>query len=118
THPAEADHPELHLLAPFVTRQLARRRPRPELSGAAERHPPGGRTTAATRSAPESAVPADERGGAAVVLQVGLRARQLRDDRGRQLLAQLDAPLVEGDDVPDRALGEHLVLLDGALFPQ
>src|ERR1700692_3599270 len=30
----------------------------------------------------------------------------------RQLLAELDAPLVEGIDVPDRALGENLVLIE------
>src|SRR4051812_309382 len=28
-------------------------------------------------------------------------------------LAELDAPLVEGVDVPDRALDEHLVLVEG-----
>ncbi len=46
--------------------------------------------------------------------QLRLLARlQLRDDRHRQLLAQLDSPLVEGVDSPDRALGEDAVLVEG-----
>src|SRR5215207_2239452 len=59
----------------------------------------------------EAAVSPDERVGAAVVREVGLRAGELGDDRGGELLAELDAPLVERVDVPDRPLGEHLVLV-------
>ena len=43
-------------------------------------------------------------------LLVGL---QLGDDRHRQRLAQLDPPLVEGVDPPDRPLGEDAVLVEG-----
>src|SRR5262245_64168414 len=49
----------------------------------------------------------------AVVAERGLRlALQLRDDALSQHLAQLDPPLIEGVDVPDRALGEHAVLVE------
>ena len=40
-------------------------------------------------------------------------ALELRDDALGQHLAQLDAPLVERVDVPDGALGEHAVLVEG-----
>ena len=39
-------------------------------------------------------------------------ALELRDDSLGQHLAELDAPLVERVDVPDRALGEHAVLVE------
>src|SRR6476659_2516364 len=40
-----------------------------------------------------------------------VRRAQLRHDVLRELLAELDTPLVERVDVPDRSLGEHLVLV-------
>jgi len=40
------------------------------------------------------------------------RRRELGDDRSGQLLAELDAPLVERVDVPDDALDEDLVLVE------
>src|SRR5262252_6925654 len=62
----------------------------------------------------ELAVAADEGVGRAVVLEGGVRARlQLADDALGEHLAQLDAPLVEGVDAPDRPLGEHGVLVEG-----
>ena len=38
---------------------------------------------------------------------------QLRDNPFRQYLAQLDAPLIEGINLPDRPLGEYAVLVEG-----
>src|SRR5215469_15536813 len=63
----------------------------------------------------ELAVAADEGVGRAVVLEGGFRAArfQLADDALGEHLAQLDAPLVEGVDAPDRPLGEHGVLVEG-----
>src|SRR6516165_2074766 len=43
---------------------------------------------------------------------------ELGDDPLRQHLAQLDAPLVERVDVPDDALGEHAVLVEGHEFSE
>ena len=43
---------------------------------------------------------------------------QLGDDRHGQRLAQLDPPLVEGVDPPDRALGEDAVLVEGDQRPE
>ena len=40
-------------------------------------------------------------------------AFQLRDYPLGQDLPELDAPLVKGIDVPDRALGEDVVLIEG-----
>ena len=40
-------------------------------------------------------------------------ALELRDDTLGQDLAQLDAPLVEGVDLPDRPLGEDTMLIEG-----
>src|SRR6266446_2000240 len=40
-------------------------------------------------------------------------ALDLRDDALGELLAQLDSPLIEGVDVPDDALGEDAVLVEG-----
>src|SRR6185312_11755610 len=49
-----------------------------------------------------------------VVLQVRISGRrQLVGDLLGEYLAQLDAPLIEGVDRPDRALGEHAVLVQG-----
>src|SRR5439155_26609581 len=48
----------------------------------------------------------------AVVVEVGLVGRlKLRNDLLRQDLAQLDAPLIEGVDPPDRSLGEDRVFV-------
>ena len=58
-------------------------------------------------------VPLDQGGGRRVVQPgVGLRPGQLRADARRQRLAELDAPLVEAVDAPDRALHEHDVLVE------
>src|SRR5713101_8599208 len=42
----------------------------------------------------------------------------LRDDALRQDLTQLHAPLVEGIDIPNYALGEHRVFVERHQFPQ
>src|SRR5208337_4804670 len=39
-------------------------------------------------------------------------AAEFRDDAQGQHFAELDAPLIERVDVPDRALGEHIVLVE------
>ena len=57
------------------------------------------------------AVAADQLVGRAVVGELGV-ALELGDDRLRQHLAELDPPLVEGVDAPDRALGEDPVLVE------
>src|SRR5579875_1755631 len=60
----------------------------------------------------ERTVMTDERVGGRVVVQAGLLlALQLRDDGHGKLLTELDAPLVERVDAPDRPLGEHAVLV-------
>ena len=62
----------------------------------------------------ELAVAADQIVGRAVVLELRLgRALELGDDALGQDLAQLHAPLIEGIDLPDRALGEDAVLVEG-----
>src|SRR5262249_13758325 len=62
----------------------------------------------------ELAVATDQGVRRAVVVEPGLRvALELRDDALGQGLAELDAPLVEGVDLPDRALGEDAVLVEG-----
>ena len=67
-----------------------------------------------SRCALELAVAADQVVGRAVVAELGLGlALQLRDDALGQHLAQLDAPLIERVDVPDGALGEDAVLVEG-----
>src|SRR5690606_41401282 len=52
----------------------------------------------------------------------GVDTRKAIAPRGQQLagdgLAQLDPPLVEGVDVPQPALGKHLVLVKGNQRPQ
>src|SRR6185437_878732 len=59
------------------------------------------------------AIASDQRVGRAVMLELGIRfALELRDDLLGQRLAQLHAPLVEGVDLPDRALGEDAVLVE------
>ena len=47
-----------------------------------------------------------------------LLALEFRDNPLGQLLAQLDAPLVERVDVPDRALGKDAVLVEGDEFAE
>src|SRR5204862_7934378 len=56
---------------------------------------------------------ADERVRRAVVPERRLRrALELGDDALRELLPELDAPLVERVNVPDHALREHAVLVE------
>src|SRR5438309_882251 len=72
------------------------------------------RLTGSPAPRPGLAVPADEGvGGAAVVLGDVALGGQLTGDAAGQHLAQLHAPLVERVDVPDRPLGQHLVLVEG-----
>ena len=61
-----------------------------------------------------SAIAADQRVGRAVVARASGSAAlvELRDDALREHLAELDAPLVERVDVPDRALREDAVLVE------
>src|SRR6185436_2304482 len=67
-----------------------------------------------SRRRPEPAGATDQGVRRAVVAELRLRlALELRDDPLGQHLAQLDAPLVEGVDLPDRALGEDAVLVEG-----
>ena len=47
-----------------------------------------------------------------------LRAFQFRQYPPRQLFAQLHSPLVEAEDVPDHALYEDLVFIEGDERPQ
>src|SRR5664279_2524843 len=64
------------------------------------------------RSAARGAVPLDQLVGGAVVGEFRLALRlQLRGDALRELLAQLDSPLVERTDGPHRGLGENAVLV-------
>ena len=57
-------------------------------------------------------------GGSAPLVELSWRrsgsrlARELRRDPLGQHLAELDAPLIERVDAPDRALGEHVVLVE------
>src|ERR1700683_2116652 len=53
-----------------------------------------------------------ERSGRAVGRRRSVAA-QRRHDAFREHLAELDAPLIERIDVPDRALSEHAVLIQG-----
>src|SRR5262249_22618652 len=74
------------------------------------RHPPH-RAETVTRgarrrpSAPQRAEAADQRVRAAVVVELAIRLLELRNDFVREHLAELDAPLVERVDLPDRPLG-------------
>src|SRR5262245_57806643 len=43
----------------------------------------------------------------------GMLRIEFGHDAQREYLAELDAPLIETVDVPDRALGEHAVLVEG-----
>src|SRR5690348_14109322 len=62
------------------------------------------------RIAPFPVTP-DQSVGGTVVVELRLRIAQLRDHFLRELLAQFHAPLVEGVDIPDRALHEDAVLV-------
>ena len=44
--------------------------------------------------------------------ELGCRSFELGNDPLGERLAQLDAPLVEGIDLPDRALGKDAVLVE------
>src|SRR4051794_5662349 len=60
----------------------------------------------------QPAVTPDQRVGGAIVCKLRLRhALQLRNDALRERLSEFDAPLVEGIDLPDRSLREHVVLV-------
>src|SRR5690606_32509878 len=86
------------------------RRASPETSAP---DPDGSRPGPGSRSASPGPVPPDQRVRRGVVPELGFGlGRELRRDPGRELLAELDAPLVERVDVPDRALREHLVLVE------
>src|SRR5215831_21303043 len=70
-------------------------------------------TPAASFASFPPAVAPDQRIGRAVVLELGFsRALELRNDLLGERLAQFDAPLVEGIDLPDGALGEDAVLVE------
>jgi hypothetical protein len=65
-----------------------------------------------SRLALELLVTADQVVGRTVMAELWLRlALELGDDALGQNLAEFDAPLIEGIDVPDGALGEHAVLV-------
>src|SRR5262249_55580797 len=62
---------------------------------------------------PESAIATDQSIRRRIVRELGLRrALELRDDALRELLPELDAPLIERVDVPDHSLGERAVLVE------
>ena len=68
------------------------------------------------RLSPRAARPVapDQRRRGRVVVELRLVGRlELRGDLARERLAELDAPLVERVDVPDRALREDAVLVEG-----
>src|SRR5690606_27192422 len=50
--------------------------------------------------------------------RVAVRAAHGLCEAGRELLAELDAPLVERVDAPDHAFDEHLVLVQGDQLPE
>ena len=63
---------------------------------------------------PEPPVSRDQRIGRAIVPWLGIAgALQFRQYPPRECLAQFHAPLVEGVDAPDGALGEDQVLVEG-----
>src|SRR6202012_2255229 len=67
---------------------------------------------AASRGSLELAIPADQRVGGAVVIERRLgRAFQLWNDALGERFAELDAPLIERVDLPDRALGKDDMLV-------
>src|SRR5437588_12098072 len=61
----------------------------------------------------ELAVTPDQRVRGAVVSELRLgRVLQFGNDPLREHLAELDTPLVERIDLPDRTLGEHVVFIE------
>src|SRR5262249_56151769 len=73
----------------------------------------GVRIVAALTGASQLAVAPDQRVSRAVVPKLGFRrALELGNDALRELLAEFDAPLIEGIDLPDRALSEDAVLVE------
>src|SRR4051794_36704072 len=95
-------------------------------SVAAETKPPSARSTtaragrvavgtaaAAATLCPQGLVVGDQAVGGAVVARDRGVALELGQDLAGELLAQLHAPLVEAVDVPDDALDEDLVLVEG-----
>src|ERR1700722_6227594 len=74
---------------------------------------------AASDASFELAVAADEVVGRAVMIESRLsRALELRNDALGKNFAELDAPLIERINLPDRALGEHAVLVERDEFPK
>src|SRR5262245_43487753 len=72
-----------------------------------------GRIPAASGRSPKLAIAPDQGIGGAVVAEFGLlRALELGDDPLRERLPELHAPLIEGVDLPDGALGEDAVLVE------
>src|ERR1700684_3062914 len=66
-----------------------------------------------TRALLEFAVAADKVVGGSIMLQPRIiRSLNLGNDVLGQDLAQLDAPLIEGVDLPDGALGKYRVLIE------
>src|SRR5215472_14425644 len=69
--------------------------------------------------AAQAAIAFDQRVGRAVVLQVGFPlALQFRNDTLGQYFTQLDTPLIERVDVPDRALGKDIVFVERDECPE
>src|SRR5271168_3805887 len=72
-----------------------------------------------TRALLELAVAADKVVGGSIMLQPRIiRSLNLSDYVLGQHLAQLDAPLIEGIDLPDGALGKYRVLIEGDQLAQ
>src|SRR5262249_39604327 len=70
------------------------------------------RILATSSSSLELAVPADQRIRRAVMLKLWLGCGfQFRNNPLSKSFAEPHAPLMEGIDLPDRALGEHNVLI-------
>src|ERR1700690_3557740 len=63
-------------------------------------------------------IPIDQRIGGRVMRRHEPLALELRLDLLRQLLAELDSPLVETEDIPDDPLHENLVLVEGYQYPE
>src|SRR5262249_59275256 len=73
----------------------------------------------ALRASIELTVAADQCVGRTIVIELGFRrAFELRNDPLSQSLAQFDAPLVEGVDLPDRSLGEDAMLVERDQFAE
>src|SRR6476659_3053420 len=78
-----------------------------------------GRIPAASERSPKLAIAPDQSVGGAVVAELGfLGALELGDDPLRERLPQLHAPLIEGVDLPDGALGEDAVLVERDQFAE